>query len=56
MYKIKIKLLYKHEDCFGITTELLNCKITLIFAKLKLAGSRLVPNDLIFSAYIPVDI
>ena len=56
MYKLKINLLYKHEDCFCTTTELLNCKITLLFAKLELADSRLVSNDLIFSAYIPVDI
>ena len=56
MYKFKIKLLYNEEELFCTKTGLLYLKITLPFAKLDIAGSRLLSNCLIFSDDIPVDI
>ena len=56
MCKFKIKLLYNEEELFCAKTELLNFKITLPLAKLGMVGSRLMPNGLIFSDDIPVDI
>ena len=56
MYKFKIKLGYNEKKFFYTKTKLLNFIITLPFATLDMVGSRLVPNSLIFSDDIPVDI
>ena len=51
-----MKLLYNKQEIFCTKTELLNFKITLPSAKLDMFGSRLVPNSLIFSDDIPLNI
>ena len=43
------------KNCFALK-QFVNCKVTLLLAKLDMVGSRLVSNGVIFSDAIPVDI
>ena len=51
-----MKLVYNEEEFFCTRAKLWNFRITLPLDKLDMAGSSLVPNSLIFSDNIPVDI
>ena len=56
MYKFKMKLLFNDTKPFCTKPELLNFKVTLVLVELDMVGSRLVPNGLIFSDDILVDV
>ena len=51
-----MKLLFNDTKPFCTKPELLNFKVTLVLVELDMVGSRLVPNGLIFSDDILVDI